>query len=293
MRIAWIGLGTMGAAMAAHLLEAGHGVVVYNRTRERTVPLRDLGAAVAGSPAEAADGASVVFTCVPDSSDVEQVILGSEGAAERMAPGSVLVDCSTISPSVARRLAGELADRGVGCVDAPVSGGSEGARRGTLTAFVGGDESAVRTARLALEAFCATVTHLGPPGAGQAAKAVNQVLIAGTYATLGEALVLGEKEGLPMDALVAALSAGAARSWVLENRAQNVIGDDYPLGFRVELHLKDLRIALAEAAALDVPMAVTEMIAAHEQRLVDAGLGGEDVSNLARISRGPVPPPPG
>ena len=290
MRIAWIGLGTMGAAMAAHLVRAGHGVVVYNRTPERAQPLVDAGAARAGSPAEAADGATVVFTCVSDSADVEQVVLGTGGAAERMAPGSVLVDCSTISPTVTRRIASELAERGVGAVDAPVSGGSEGAVKGTLSAFVGGEAAHVEIALPALEAFCGTITHLGPPGAGQAAKAVNQVLIAGTYATLGEALVLGEREGLPMDALVAALSGGAAQSWVLQNRSGNVIADDYPLGFRLELHLKDLRIALDEARQLGVATPVTDLIAAQEQQLVDSGYGDEDVSNLARIPRAPSQP---
>ncbi len=286
MRIAWIGLGTMGTEMAAHLVRAGHGVVVHNRTRGRGDPLVLLGAQWADTPAEAASGAQIVCTCVSDSPDVERVVLGTDGAAERMAPGSILVDCSTISPATARALASELAARGIGAVDAPVSGGSEGARNGTLTTFVGGDPEHVSMATPALQAFCRTITHLGPAGAGQAAKAVNQVLIAGTYATLGEALVLGEKEGLPMDALVAALSSGAAQSWVLENRASNVIGGDYPLGFRVELHLKDLRIALDEAATLGVTMAITNLIAAQEQRLVDAGLGAEDVSNLARVPRG-------
>jgi 3-hydroxyisobutyrate dehydrogenase-like beta-hydroxyacid dehydrogenase len=286
MRIAWIGLGTMGAAMAAHLVRADHGVVVYNRTPGKDASLLDLGARRAGTAAEAADGASVVFTCVSDSPDVEHVLLGRDGAAERMAPGSVWVDCSTISPAVTRHLAAEIADRGVGAIDAPVSGGSEGAANGTLTTFVGGLDEHVATVRPALEAFCRTITHLGPPGAGQAAKAVNQVLIAGTYATLGEALVLGEKEGLPMEALVAALSAGAAQSWVLENRSKNVIADEYPLGFRVELHLKDLRIALDEAERLGVPMAITDLIAAQEERLTAAGLGGEDISNLGRVPRG-------
>ncbi len=286
MRIAWIGLGTMGAEMAAHLVRAGHDVVVHNRTKGRGDPLVALGAQWADTPTEAASGAQIVCTCVSDSPDVEQVVLGTDGAAERMAPGSILVDCSTISPATARALASELAARGIGAVDAPVSGGSEGARSGTLTTFVGGDPKHVELATPALETFCRTITHLGPAGAGQAAKAVNQVLIAGTYATLGEALVLGEKEGLPMDALVAALSSGAAQSWVLENRSSNVVGGDYPLGFRVELHLKDLRIALDEAAALGVTMAITNLIAAQEQRLVEAGLGGEDVSNLARVPRG-------
>ncbi len=275
----------MGAAMAAHLVRAGHGVVVHNRTPGKDVALIELGAQRAATPAEAADGASVVFTCVSDSPDVEHVILGAAGAAERMAPGAVWVDCSTISPSVTRTLAAELADRGIGSVDAPVSGGSEGAAKGTLTTFVGGSDEHVEIARTALEAFCRTITHLGPSGAGQAAKAVNQVLIAGTYATLGEALVLGEREGLPMEALVEALTAGAAQSWVLENRSRNVVADEYPLGFRVELHLKDLRIALEEAERLGVRLDVTRLIADHEERLVAAGRGGEDVSNLARMAR--------
>ena len=275
----------MGAAMAAHLVRAGHGVVVHNRTPGKDAALVELGAQRAATPADAADGANVVFTCVSDSPDVERVILGGAGAAERMAPGAVWVDCSTISPAVTRTLAAELSARGVGSVDAPVSGGSEGAVNGTLTTFVGGSDDHVRVARPALEAFCRTITHLGPSGAGQAAKAVNQVLIAGTYATLGEALVLGEREGLPMEALVEALIAGAAQSWVLENRSRNVVADDYPLGFRVELHLKDLRIALEEAERLGLRLDVTRLIADHEERLVAAGRGDEDISNLARIAR--------
>lgn len=286
MRIAWIGLGTMGHSMALHLLEAGHGLVVHNRTSSRTDALVGLGATRAATPAEAAAGADLVFTCVADSPDVEQVVLGRDGAAERMRPGSVLVDCSTIAPAVTRRIAAELAEREVGAVDAPVSGGSEGAKNGTLSAFVGGTVADVTTAGPALEAFCASITHLGGPGAGQAAKAVNQVLVAGTYAALAEALVLGEREGLPMDDLVRALSGGAAQSWVLENRSQNVVRDEYPLGFRVALHLKDLRIALAEAAELDMALPVTDLIASLEERLVDAGFGDEDLSNLARVPRG-------
>lgn len=271
--------------MAAHLVRAGHELSVWNRSPGRDVDLLALGARAAATPAQAADGADIVFVCVSDSPDVEQVVLGPDGAAEAMAAGTVLVDHSTISPAVARDIAERLATRGVGAVDAPVSGGSEGAKHGTLSAFVGGDDAHVATATAAMAAFCGTITHLGPAGAGQAAKAVNQVLIAGTYATLGEALVLGEREGLPMDALVAALSSGAAQSWVLANRSGNVVNDEYPLGFRVALHLKDLRIALDEAARLGVPLAITELIAAQEERLVAGGHGDEDLSNLARVPR--------
>lgn len=272
--------------MAGHLVDAGHDVVVHNRTPGREAGLVARGAVWSDSAAAAADGADVVVTCVSDSPDVEEVVLGPDGAASTMAPGSVLVDCSTIAPSTTRRLAEVLAENTIGAVDAPVSGGSEGAQRGTLTAFVGGEVEHVMIAGPALEAFCQTITHLGPPGAGQAAKAVNQVLIAGTYATLAEALLLGEREGLPMESLVAALSSGAAQSWVLANRSRNVIDDEYPLGFRVALHLKDLRIALDEADALGLPLEITRAIAEQERRLVESGFGEEDVSNLARIPRG-------
>jgi len=157
-----------------------------------------------------------------------------------------------------------------------------------LTAFVGGEDEHVATARPALEAFCKSITHLGGPGAGQAGKAVNQVLISGTYAALGEGLALGEKEGLPLEALVEALGGGAAGSWILQNRSANVINSTYPLGFRMALHLKDLRIALAEADRLGLPMEVTRLVAEHAQRLVDSGHGDEDSSSLARVARGEI-----
>jgi 3-hydroxyisobutyrate dehydrogenase len=288
MRIAWIGLGTMGAPMAGHLLAAGHEMCVHNRTREREELLAAAGATRAASPAEAADGADLVFTCVSDSPDLEAVVLGPTGAAVAMRQGSVLVDCSTVSPGTSRRIAATLGERGIGAVDAPVSGGSEGARRGTLTVFAGGEVEHVEAARPALEVFSGSITHLGPPGAGSAGKAVNQVLIAGTYAALGEGLALGEREGLPLEQLVAALSGGAARSWILENRSKNVIDNDYPLGFRVALHLKDLKIALGEADRFQLPMAVTRLVAEQEERLVAAGHGDEDNSVLARVAKGEV-----
>jgi 3-hydroxyisobutyrate dehydrogenase-like beta-hydroxyacid dehydrogenase len=278
----------MGAAMAGHLLDAGHDLAVHNRTREREEPLAGRGARRAATPSEAADGAELVFVCVSDSPDVEQVVLGEQGIVHGLAEGAVLVDCSTIAPATSRRLAEALAERGAGAVDAPVSGGSEGARKGQLTAFVGGEDEHVAIARPALEAFCKSITHLGGPGAGQAGKAVNQVLISGTYAALGEGLALGEKEGLPLEALVEALGGGAAGSWILQNRSANVINGTYPLGFRMALHLKDLRIALAEADRLGLPMEVTRLVAEHAQRLVDSGHGDEDSSSLARVARGEI-----
>ena len=286
LRVAVVGLGTMGAPMARHAVAAGHRVTVHNRTRVREEPLAALGATRAESPGEAAIGADLVLTCVSDGPDLEAVVLGPGGIAETLMPGAVLVDCSTVSPAVSRRLAAALAPRSAGAVDAPVSGGSEGAERGTLTAFVGGRDDDVARARPLLDTFCRTVTHLGPPGGGQSAKAVNQVLLAGAYASLGEALVLAEREGLPLDRLVEALGGGAARSWVLENRAGNVIDDRYPLGFRLSLHLKDLRIALEQAQAAGLRLEVAELVARLEERLVERGYGGEDVSAVARVPRG-------
>jgi 3-hydroxyisobutyrate dehydrogenase-like beta-hydroxyacid dehydrogenase len=286
VRIGVVGLGTMGAPMARHLVNAGHTVTVHNRTRSREEPLAALGAQRAASPGEAAIGADCVLTCVSDGPDLEEVVLGRGGIAETLMGGAVLVDCSTVAPSTERRIAAELESRGASLVDAPVSGGSEGAERGTLTVFCGGSDAAVQKARPLLEAFSRSITHLGPTGAGQAAKAVNQIVIAGTYAALGEGLAYAERAGLPLEPLVEALGGGAADSWVLRNRSGNMISSSYPLGFRTSLHLKDLRIALEEAEAAGLDPEVTRLVAAWEQRLVEKGFGGEDVSNLARYARG-------
>jgi 3-hydroxyisobutyrate dehydrogenase-like beta-hydroxyacid dehydrogenase len=288
VRVAVVGLGTMGAPMARHALAAGHSVTVHNRTRAREEPLAALGAARADSPGEAAIGADAVLTCVSDGPDLEAVVLGDGGILETIGRGSVLVDCSTVSPSVERRLRELLVARGADLVDAPVSGGSEGAERGTLTVFCGGAEAAVERARPLLQSFSRSITHLGPVGSGQAAKAVNQIFLAGAYAGLGEALVYGQRAGLPMEALVTALQGGAADAWVIRNRSGNVIDERYPLGFRLWMHLKDVRIGLEEAAALGVPMPVTSLVADLEDRLVEAGFGDEDVSALARVARGEV-----
>jgi 3-hydroxyisobutyrate dehydrogenase-like beta-hydroxyacid dehydrogenase len=260
-------------------------VTVHNRTRERELSLLELGAARASSSAEAARGAEAVLTCLSDTPDVEAVIFGTGGAGEALAEGTLLIDCSTISPTATAEMAVRLADRHVGMVDAPVSGGSEGAEKGTLTIFVGGADSDVERARPILEAFGSRITHLGPSGSGQMAKAVNQVMIAGTYATVGEGIALAQAAGLPMPALVEALSAGAAASWVLANRSQNMIDDRYPLGFKAALHRKDVAIALDEAQRLGLDLAVSGLVLNQEDRLMAEGHGDEDVSALARIAK--------
>jgi 3-hydroxyisobutyrate dehydrogenase-like beta-hydroxyacid dehydrogenase len=285
MRVAVIGLGTMGAPMARHLLAAGHEVTVHNRTRTREEPLAAAGAGRAATPAEAAAAAEAVLTCVSDTPDLEHVLLGPGGVAEGLAPGGLVVDCSTVSPAATAAIAARLRERDIGLVDAPVSGGSEGAERGTLTIFCGGADADVARARALLEAFGSRITHLGPSGAGQVAKAVNQVMIAGTYATVGEGIALAQAAGLDLPQLVEALSAGAAASWVLTNRAGNMIADTYPLGFKVALHRKDLGIALDEAARAGLPLAVSTLVAAQEDDLMAKGHGDEDVSALARLPK--------
>lgn len=286
MKVGVVGLGTMGAPMARHLINAGHDVTVWNRTRHREEPLAELGAARAETAAAAAEGADAVLTCVSDDPDLEAVVFGPDAVASTLPAGSVLVDCSTASPSLARDLAERLAVDGRLFVDAPVSGGSEGAQKGTLTVFLGGSDEAVALAMPVVQAFGARITHLGPAGSGQAAKAVNQVVLAGVYAGVAEGVVLAERFGLPAEALLEALGAGAADSWVLRNRAGNMVSGSYPLGFRTSLHLKDVRIALREADAMDLPLDVARLVARVEERLVDAGFGDEDVSNLARHVRG-------
>ena len=285
LKVGVVGLGTMGAPMARHLIAAGHRVTVWNRTRAKEEPLADPGAPRAESPAAAAEGADAVLTCVSDDPDVRAVVLGDEGAARTLPPGAVLIDCSTASPTLARELAWELGQTGRMFVDAPVSGGSEGAEKGTLTVFVGGAEEAVDRAMPVLSTFGARITHLGEAGAGQAAKAVNQVVLAGVYAGVAEGVVLAERFGLPFERLLPALAAGAADSWVLRQRAGNMVRGRYPLGFRTALHLKDVRIALGEASSMGLPLEVAELVAGIEEKLVDAGYGDEDVSNLARHAR--------
>jgi 3-hydroxyisobutyrate dehydrogenase len=284
-RIGFVGLGTMGASMAANLARAGAPLTVWNRTPGRAAALLELGASEAATPAELAAGSDVVVVCVSDTPDVASVLFGPAGVAEGAAAGSLVIDCSTISPDATRGYGRRLAEGGVGMVDAPVSGGSEGARLGTLTIFVGGSDSDVARARPVLEAIGRTVTHLGPLGNGQAAKAVNQVIIAGAYLGVAEGIVLGIRAGLDPRQLVEALSGGAAQSWVLANRSDRMIDDEYPLGFRLALHRKDLGIALEMAGETGVMLPAAMLAAALEDRLLDGGHGDEDMSVLARAIR--------
>jgi 3-hydroxyisobutyrate dehydrogenase len=284
-RIAFVGLGTMGAAMAANLARAGHEVVAWNRTPGRAPELDELGIQRAASPAAAARTADVVVVCVSDTPDVEAVLFADDGVAVGARPGALVIDCSTIAPGATRDFATRLAERAVALVDAPVSGGSEGARKATLSIFVGGEADDVERARPILGALGTTITHVGPIGAGQAVKAVNQVILAGTYLGVAEGIVLAMKAGLDVDQVVGALGGGAAQSWVLANRSGRMLENDYPLGFKVTLHRKDLGIALELAEETGASLPVSELAAGLEDDLVAGGHGDDDMSALARSIR--------
>ncbi len=284
-RVGFCGLGTMGRAMAANLRRAEFLLTVWNRSPGRATELLGLGAAEAATPRTVAGASDIVVLCVSDSPDVEAVLFGTDGVAEGARSGALVVDCSTISPAASRDFGARLAEQGVAMVDAPVSGGSEGAQKATLTIMVGGDEVDVARARPVLEAMGRSISHMGPLGAGQATKAVNQVILCGTYLGVAEGLVLAMRNGLDPEQVVAALGGGAAASWVLENRSGRMIADEYPLGFKVSLHLKDVMIALAMARESGVAMPVAAMAAQLENGLVAQGYGDDDVSALARAIR--------
>ncbi len=284
-RIGFAGLGTMGAAMAANLLRAGYPVRVWNRTPGKAGPLVDIGAVEAPTPREMAAGADIVVVCVSDTPDVEAVLFGADGIAEGAREGTLVIDCSTISPSATRDFARRLRERGIAMIDAPVSGGSEGAIHATLTIMVGGESEDVARGHAVLAAMGRTVTHMGAVGAGQATKAVNQVILSGTYLGVAEGLVLAMKAGLDPDAVVSALSGGAAQSWVLANRSGRMVENRYPLGFKVSLHRKDLAIALDLAREAGASLPVTGLAAQFENGLVANGHGDDDMSALARSIR--------
>lgn len=284
--VAFLGLGTMGGAMAANLARAGFPVAAWNRTPGRAAELAELGVHMAGTPAEAAAAADIVVICVSDTPDVETVLFGPDGVVEGARPGTLVVDCSTIAPSGSWDFAARLRERDLAMIDAPVSGGSEGARNATLSIFVGGDARDVERARPVLDALGRTVTHVGPIGAGQAVKAVNQVILAGTYLGVAEGIVLAIKAGLDVEQVVEALGGGAAQSWVLANRSGRMLDNDYPLGFKVALHRKDLGIALDLAGRLGAALPVSALAAQLESGLMARGHGDDDMSALARAIRG-------
>jgi len=277
----FVGLGAMGRGMARNLHHAGLLAAVWNRTPTRAAELAaELQLAATASPAELAARCDVVVLCVSADADVLEVV---DALSTGLRRGSIVIDCSTVSADTAREAARRLARHGVEFLDAPVSGGVEGARDGTLAIMVGGPEAALERARPVLEAMGRTVTHFGTTGAGQAAKATNQIMCAGIIQAVAEAMAFARAEGLPLDKLIDTLGKGAGSSWYFVHRAPNIVRNSYPPGFRVRLHEKDLRICREMAARHGVQLPVIETTLLHYRRLIEQGHGDEDISTIFRL----------
>lgn len=259
-RVGFVGLGIMGQGMARNLMKAGYTVHVWNRTASKTEPLAAEGAHPEASPADVAAQCDIVVTCVSDTPDVEAVLLGDGGIIHGAKPGALVIDCSTISPQATRDFAAQLSEQGIRMVDAPVSGGSEGAAKGTLTIMVGGADEDVERAKPVLQAMGKTITHIGEIGSGQVVKAVNQVLVVGNCLAMCEALLLAQAGGVDLQKTFDAISQGAAGSWMFTNRAPQIIRRDWRPGFTIALQQKDLRLVLDAADELGVPLPGTSLI---------------------------------
>jgi 3-hydroxyisobutyrate dehydrogenase len=274
-RIGFVGLGIMGGGMASNLVRAGFEVCVWNRTASRAEPVVALGAAQAESPADVARQSDIVITCVSDTPDVEAVILGDDGIIHGARHGMLVIDMSTISPQATRALSAKLHEAGVAMLDAPVSGGSEGAAKGTLSIMVGGAAADVERAMPAFQAMGKTITHVGDTGAGQTVKLVNQVLVVGNCLAMCEALLLAQAGGVDLQKTLDAVAPGAAGSWMLSNRGPQIIRRDWRPGFMIDLQQKDVRLVLDAADELGVPLPATSLIFNLYRTLQSRDLGSE------------------
>jgi len=255
LRVGFIGLGIMGDPMARNVLKAGFPLTVYNRAAAKAEPLRQAGAAVAGSPADVARAVDVVVSCVTDSPDVLQVVLdGKSGVIAGARRGMTVIDCSTVSPEVARRCSEALAGKGAGFLDAPVSGGQVGAQKGTLSIMVGGDKAHFDRAMPVLSAMGKTITYCGGPGAGYVVKLCNQIVGAMHLLAAAEAISLASSAGIDLNAMLQAVCSGAAGSWILSNLGPKMISGDYRAGFFIDYQLKDLHLAHEVAHSLNLPL---------------------------------------
>ncbi|NIA25157.1 MAG: NAD-binding protein [Gammaproteobacteria bacterium] len=274
-KVGFIGMGIMGAGMARNLIDEGLDVTVWNRTASRTEPLVDAGASPADSPADVARRCDIVMICVSDTPDVQEVVLGDLGILEGLRPGALVVDHSTISPSATVELAKVVEERQAHWVDAPVSGGSEGAVDGTLAIMVGGDEAQVERARHVMNAYGKTITHVGGQGAGQMVKLVNQILVVVNGWAVGEALLFAQAAGLDLTKTVNAVEGGGAGSWMLSNRGPQMIERDWRPGFMIDLQQKDLRLVLESADEMGVPTPATALVFQMYRALQHQGFGAE------------------
>lgn len=288
LSIAFLGLGTMGAPMACHLARAGHRVTGWNRGEARgqaflqRAATAELNVNLAESAAIAVEGADVVLTCLGKDNDLAEVVLGEGGVLVAMKPGALFIDHTTVSPALARRIAAEAEVRGLLALDAPVSGGQAGAENGALSIMCGGSDAAMAAGQGVLAAYAKAIVHIGAAGAGQGAKAVNQVCIAGVLAGLSEALRLAQASGLDTEKVLQAISGGAAQSWQMDNRWASMAAGEFDFGFAIDWMRKDLAIALAEGRDCGLSMPVTALVDQFYARVQQMGGGRQDTSALVR-----------
>ncbi len=283
--LGFIGLGTLGLPIATNLVNAGFTLKVHTRSRtpEKNKALKDAQTCI--SPKAAAKDCDVLLVCVSDENAVEEVIFGPHGAINSLKSGATILDLSTISPSKAKLFAEKLIQKNIQYIDAPVTGGTEGAKKGTLTIFLGTDNDSLKKLSFILDAIGSCFYAFGNVGKGQEVKAINQIMVAGSYIAVAEAISLGETLMLPMDQVIEALEKGAGSSWALSNRSQAMLNDNYPLGFKLQLHHKDLSIALQVAEDSGIKLPITAQVKKLEEDLIKKGYKDLDVSVLKRSIR--------
>jgi len=281
-QIGFIGLGIMGRGMTHNLLKTGHNVTVWNRTAARMDEFVAAGAKAASSPADLAARCDVVLICVSDTPDVEEVLFGKNSVSAGVKPGALVVDHSTISPKKTVEMAMGLFGLGAAYLDAPVSGGSEGAKNGTLSIMVGGEVADFERAMPILQAYGKTITHVGAQGAGQMAKLVNQILVVVNQLAASEALLFAQAGGLDLAKTIEAVKGGAAGSWMLANRGPQMIVRDFRPGFTIDLQQKDLRLVLESADEMGIPLLATSLVFQLYRTLQAQGLGGDGNHGLVK-----------
>jgi len=282
-KIGFIGLGIMGKPMARNLVKAGYSLTVHNRSRANVDELRNEGAVRAESPLQVADAAEIIITMLPDSPDVESVVLGPDGLIEGLREGQLLIDMSTINPLVSQKLGEDLAPKGVAMLDAPVSGGEAGAIEGILSIMVGGEDCDVERAQPLFEVMGRTITHMGSLGSGGFTKLANQIIVAINLAAMGEALVFGARSGVDPRKMIQALSGGMAASRCLEQKSGKILAGDFAPGFKIDLHQKDLALVQAAAATLGVPIPTTALVQQFLRAMQARSRGGDDHSGIIQF----------
>ena len=283
MKIGFIGTGVMGSSMVRHLLKAGYSVHVFNRTKEKAMPLVDEGAVWEETPADIAKVCDIIFTIVGYPEDVEKVYFGEIGIFKELTEDKIVIDMTTSTPAIAERIADKAQELGAISLDAPVSGGDLGAKNGTLTVMVGGDETAFNKVSPLFETFSGSLNLFGPAGSGQHTKMVNQIMVAGTMTGMTEMLVYAEAAGLKLEEVIKTVNGGAAQNWSLGNYAPRILKEDYSPGFFVKHFVKDLKIVLDEAEKMDLNLPATKQAYALYEKLQNDGYGDDGTQALIKL----------